>query len=56
MVFRMTHDLLGQLTSRKEAFNNNQLSAEQFGELIDLVEDKSITSELSRVTRIPLEC
>jgi len=45
----MTHDLLGQLASRKEAFNNNQLSAEQFGELIDLVEDKLITSEPSRL-------
>ncbi|KAG6844528.1 hypothetical protein H0H87_006184 [Tephrocybe sp. NHM501043] len=39
----MTHELLGQLAARKESFKDNQLSVEQLGELIDLVQDKTIT-------------
>lgn len=43
--FRMTHELLGQLAARKETFKDNQLSVEQLGELIDLVQDKFITGK-----------
>ncbi|KAG5654231.1 hypothetical protein H0H81_005918 [Sphagnurus paluster] len=39
----MTHELLGQLTARKETFKDNHLSVEQLGELIDMVQDKIIT-------------
>ncbi|KAF8231413.1 glutamyl-tRNA amidotransferase [Tricholoma matsutake] len=39
----MTHELLGQLAARKETFKNNTVSAEQMGELIDLVQDGIIT-------------
>ncbi|KAG6866130.1 hypothetical protein C0991_008438 [Blastosporella zonata] len=39
----MTHELLGQLAARKESFRDNQLSAEQLGELIDMIQDKTIT-------------
>lgn len=40
---RMTHELLGQLTARKETFSQNPVSIEQMGELIDIVQDGSIT-------------
>jgi aspartyl-tRNA(Asn)/glutamyl-tRNA(Gln) amidotransferase subunit B len=40
---RMTHELLGQLTARKETFKDNHLSVGQMGELIDLVHDRVIT-------------
>ncbi|KAG6813033.1 hypothetical protein H0H92_014567 [Tricholoma furcatifolium] len=39
----VTHELLGQLAARKETFQDNHLSAEQLGELIDMVQDKTIT-------------
>lgn len=39
----LTHELLGQLSARKEIFRENSLSTVQFGELIDLVQNKSIT-------------
>ncbi|KAF5322005.1 hypothetical protein D9619_000691 [Psilocybe cf. subviscida] len=39
----LTHELLGQLSARKETFSDNSLSTTQFGELIDLVQNKSIT-------------
>ncbi|KAG6900421.1 hypothetical protein C0993_010809 [Termitomyces sp. T159_Od127] len=39
----MTHELLGQLTARKESFQDNHISAEQMGELIDMVQEKTIT-------------
>ncbi|KAG1735696.1 GatB/GatE catalytic domain-containing protein [Suillus paluster] len=39
----MTHELLGQLTARKETFSDNPVSVEQLGELIDLVQDGKIT-------------
>ncbi|KAH9482302.1 Glutamyl-tRNA(Gln) amidotransferase subunit B, mitochondrial [Psilocybe cubensis] len=39
----LTHELLGQLASRKETFSDNPLSASQFGELVDLVQDGTIT-------------
>ncbi|KAG0702424.1 GatB/GatE catalytic domain-containing protein [Suillus ampliporus] len=39
----MTHELLGQLTARKETFSDNPVSIEQLGELIDLVQDGKIT-------------
>lgn len=41
----MTHELLGQLSARKETFADNHLSAQQMGELIDLVQDKVITGQ-----------
>lgn len=44
--FRITHELLGQLTSRKETFKENKLSAEQLGEIIDLVQGKKITGTI----------
>ncbi|KAF7967986.1 hypothetical protein HWV62_32393 [Athelia sp. TMB] len=39
----MTHELLGQLTARKETFSQNPVSIEQMGELIDIVQNGSIT-------------
>ncbi|KAG2751208.1 Glutamyl-tRNA amidotransferase B subunit [Suillus brevipes Sb2] len=39
----MTHELIGQLTARKETFSDNPVSVEQLGELIDLVQDGKIT-------------
>ncbi|KAF8961095.1 Glutamyl-tRNA amidotransferase B subunit [Flammula alnicola] len=39
----VTHELLGQLATRKETFGDNSLTPDQFGELIDLVQDKIIT-------------
>ncbi|KAK7696254.1 hypothetical protein QCA50_000907 [Cerrena zonata] len=44
----ITHELLGQLTSRKETFKENKLSAEQLGEIIDLVQGKKITGTSGR--------
>lgn len=41
----MTHELLGQLTARKQSFQDSHLSAEQMGELIDMVQEKTITGE-----------
>ena len=42
-IFRITHELLGQLALRNETFKENPLSAEQLGNLIDLVQSKNIT-------------
>ncbi|TFK72027.1 Glutamyl-tRNA amidotransferase subunit B, mitochondrial [Pluteus cervinus] len=39
----MTHELLGQLTARKESFKVTAITAGQLGELIDLVQDGTIT-------------
>ncbi|KAF9462046.1 Glutamyl-tRNA-Gln amidotransferase B subunit [Collybia nuda] len=39
----MTHELLGQLSARKQSFADNQISVQQMGELIDLVQSKVIT-------------
>lgn len=39
----LTHELLGQLSARKETFSDNSLSTAQFGELIDLVQNKAMT-------------
>ncbi|KAG5725686.1 Aspartyl/glutamyl-tRNA(Asn/Gln) amidotransferase subunit B [Termitomyces sp. T112] len=39
----MTHELLGQLAARKESFKDNHISVEQMGELIDMVQEKTIT-------------
>ncbi|KAH7916227.1 GatB/GatE catalytic domain-containing protein [Hygrophoropsis aurantiaca] len=39
----MTHDLLGQLSARKETFGDNPVSVLQLGELIDMVQDGKIT-------------
>ncbi|KAG2141552.1 GatB/GatE catalytic domain-containing protein [Suillus cothurnatus] len=43
----MTHELIGQLTARKETFSDNPVSVEQLGELIDLVQDSKITGRPS---------
>jgi len=43
MSHRMTHELLGQLTMRKETFINNPVSVEQMGELIDMVQSDRLT-------------
>lgn len=40
---RLIHELLGQLAARKETFSANPLTSEQFGELIDLVQNGTIT-------------
>lgn len=42
---RMAHELLGQLTARKQSFQNNTITVQQLSELIDLVQDKQITGE-----------
>jgi aspartyl-tRNA(Asn)/glutamyl-tRNA(Gln) amidotransferase subunit B len=39
----MTHELLGQLAARKQTFNRNAVSVKQMGELIDMVQNGSIT-------------
>ncbi|KAF5333549.1 hypothetical protein D9611_002729 [Ephemerocybe angulata] len=39
----MAHELLGQLTARKQTFQNNTLSTQQLAELIDLVQEKQLT-------------
>ncbi|KAF9559669.1 glutamyl-tRNA amidotransferase, partial [Agrocybe pediades] len=39
----MTHELLGQLAARKQSFDQNSLTSEQLGELVDLLQDKIIT-------------
>lgn len=41
----MTHELLGQLAGRKETFTQNPVSVNQMGELIDMVQNGSITGE-----------
>ena len=41
----MTHELLGQLALRKETFTQNPISVEQMGELIDMVQNGSITGK-----------
>jgi aspartyl-tRNA(Asn)/glutamyl-tRNA(Gln) amidotransferase subunit B len=43
----MTHELLGQLTARKETFSDNPVSVAQLGELMDLVQDGKITGKTS---------
>lgn len=40
---RMTHELLGQLSLRKETFRDNHMSVKQMGELIDMVQSGKIT-------------
>jgi aspartyl-tRNA(Asn)/glutamyl-tRNA(Gln) amidotransferase subunit B len=42
----MTHELLGQLALRKEAFGDNVVSVGQMGELIDLVQNGYVTGKL----------
>ena len=42
---RMAHELLGQLTARKQSFQNNTITVQQLSELIDLVQNKQITGE-----------
>lgn len=39
----MTHELLGQLSARKETFTDNSLTSDHLGELIDLVQNGTIT-------------
>ncbi|KAF9236240.1 GatB/GatE catalytic domain-containing protein [Melanogaster broomeanus] len=39
----MTHELLGQLAARKETFSDNRVSAEQMGELVDMVQSGKVT-------------
>ncbi|KAF9006723.1 GatB/GatE catalytic domain-containing protein [Cyathus striatus] len=41
---RLTHELIGQLTARKETFAQNTVRVEQLGELIDLVQEGKITA------------
>jgi len=39
----MTHELLGQLATRRETFQENPVSVEQMGGLIDMVQSGKIT-------------
>ncbi|KAI0638469.1 Glutamyl-tRNA-Gln amidotransferase B subunit [Trametes polyzona] len=39
----ITHELLGQLAFRHETFKENPISAEQMGELVDLVQTQKVT-------------
>jgi hypothetical protein len=39
----MTHELLGQLSANRRSFNDNVVSVDQMGELIDMVQEGSIT-------------
>ena len=50
---RLAHELLGQLAARKETFKNNPLTVGQMGELIDLVQSKTITGMSARPLYIP---
>ena len=45
ILYRMTHELLGQLALRKETFTQNPVSVEQMAELIDMVQNGSITGK-----------
>lgn len=40
----LIHELIGQLSTRKQTFDENPLTADQFGELIDLVQNGTVTS------------
>jgi aspartyl-tRNA(Asn)/glutamyl-tRNA(Gln) amidotransferase subunit B len=40
---RITHELLGQLARRDIPFNTNPIAIEQMGDLIDLIQSKTIT-------------
>ena len=42
---RMTQDLLGQLSAQQRTFSDNPLTADAFGQLIDLVQGGTITCE-----------
>ncbi|KDQ64199.1 hypothetical protein JAAARDRAFT_27825 [Jaapia argillacea MUCL 33604] len=39
----ITHELLGQLAARNQSFNENSISVEQMGDLIDLVQNGIVT-------------
>lgn len=41
----MIHELLGQLSARKESFLECAIDANRFGELMDLVTNGLVTSE-----------
>jgi aspartyl-tRNA(Asn)/glutamyl-tRNA(Gln) amidotransferase subunit B len=43
--YRVTHELLGQLSHRQETFTQNPMTAAQMGDLIDLVQSKQITGK-----------
>ncbi|KAG5648738.1 hypothetical protein DXG03_000085 [Asterophora parasitica] len=45
----MTHELLGQLAARRESFRDNHLSVEQLGDLIDMVQNKTITGTSGKI-------
>ncbi|KAF9057833.1 Glutamyl-tRNA amidotransferase subunit B, mitochondrial [Panaeolus papilionaceus] len=42
-LYRLTHELLGQLAARKQSFAQNPLSVEQFRDLVHLVDNKTLT-------------
>ena len=46
--YRITHELLGQLSFRNETFKENPMSAEQMGELVDLVREGKVTGTFSQ--------
>jgi aspartyl-tRNA(Asn)/glutamyl-tRNA(Gln) amidotransferase subunit B len=45
----MIHELLGQLTLRNETFAQNPITAQQFGEIIDAVEEGRITGSGGKI-------
>lgn len=41
---RLINDLIRQLSVRNRTFDDNTLTVDQFGEIIDLVENETVTS------------
>ena len=55
--FRLVHELIGKLSARKESFKDNKISVSQLGQLIDLVEQGTITrSSFHVITTNKLLC
>ncbi len=51
------HELIGKLSARKESFKDNKISVSQLGQLIDLVEQGTITrSSFDIATANKLSC
>ncbi|KAK2465978.1 hypothetical protein APHAL10511_001619 [Amanita phalloides] len=45
----MIHELIGKLSARKESFKDNRVSAPQLGQLIDLVDEGTITRTTAKL-------
>ena len=55
-IFRLVHELIGKLSARKESFKVNKISASQLGQLIDLVEEGTMTRSSFYLTADKLLC